>query len=201
MNVNVSSDPEMTSVQVLLLFVECHLERPIYYLKSSSVCSLFHSCIVEWKELLTGGTKNFDHLLYLAHLLQGETWIHKAKYTILGRWWNRREPHKTCTLCTNLITMKQFLFSLCVTVYTPPVCLLCQSSDKIINFHEWSLIMLYHNTTQTKSNGQTLLFPLLTWLVLSGGYTRINKVSRKAASRNVIWHFGTEILAKILLVR
>ena len=62
-------------------------------------------------------------------------------------------------------------------------------------------MMLYHNTTQTKGNGQTILFPLLTCLALSGGYTRINKVSRKAASRNVIWHLVAEILAKIILVR
>lgn len=70
-HVSPCSNPEMTSVQVLLLFVECHLEHPIYYLKSSSVCS--HHCSFPllhcWMKgtLLTGGTTNFDHLLYLAH--------------------------------------------------------------------------------------------------------------------------------------
>ena len=57
-HVSPCSNPEMTSVQVLLLFEECHLKRPIYYLKSSSVCS--HHCFFPllhcWmkRTLLTG---------------------------------------------------------------------------------------------------------------------------------------------------
>ena len=136
--------------------------------------------------------------LVISGLLQGETWIHKAKYTILGRWWNRREPHKTCTLCTNLITKKHNFCSPFALLFIPPLCVYFANHQIAFTSGLWWCFTI---TQQTKGNGQMLLFPLLTWLALSGGYTRINKASCKAASRNVIWHSVAEILAKILLVR